>query len=65
VPDITIKIKDPESSELINTSFSIRPYALDCLKVANELYEVAVFTAGYDWYADPILDYIDPTGELI
>lgn len=24
-----------------------------------------MFTAGYDWYADPIIDQIDPTGTLI
>jgi TFIIF-interacting CTD phosphatase-like protein len=25
---------------------------------------VAVFTAGYDWYANPIIDRLDPTGTL-
>ena len=28
-------------------------------------YEVAVFTAGFDWYANPIIDKIDPSGTLI
>lgn len=31
----------------------------------NAKYEVAVFTAGYDWYANPIIDEIDPEGKLI
>jgi hypothetical protein len=26
---------------------------------------VAVFTAGYDWYANPIIDKLDPEGKLI
>jgi CTD small phosphatase-like protein 2 len=26
---------------------------------------VVVFTASHKWYADSILDYIDPTGKLI
>ena len=35
------------------------------MKAVNENFEVAVFTAGEQWYADPIIDYLDPTGELI
>ena len=49
----------------MSTGFSIRPYALDCLKVANKYFEVAVFTAGHDWYANPVIDYLDPEGKLI
>jgi len=50
---------------VVKTGFTIRPYALECLKAANKYYEVAIFTAGFDWYADPIIDYLDPKGELI
>ena len=32
------------------------------LEVVNKYYEVAVFTASHQWYADVILDYIDPKG---
>ena len=28
-------------------------------------YEVAVFTASFEWYASPIIDKIDPSGNLI
>ena len=42
-----------------------RPYLIECLRAANVDYEVAVFTAGYDWYANPIINMIDPTGTLI
>lgn len=30
----------------------------------NKYYEVAVFTASTRLYADTVIDYIDPTGEL-
>ena len=60
VPDIWIDIMDTETGEFVKTGFSIRPYALECLREANKYYEVAVFTCGQDWYANPILDYIDP-----
>jgi TFIIF-interacting CTD phosphatase-like protein len=34
------------------------------LREVNKYYEVAVFTASHEWYADEILNYIDKTGEL-
>lgn len=49
----------------MKTGFTVRPFAIECLKAANKNYEVAIFTAGFDWYADVILDYMDPKNELI
>ena len=43
----------------------LRPYLHELLRTANIDYEVAIFTAGYDWYANPIIDNIDPSGNLI
>lgn len=37
----------------------IRPYLLDCLERLSKLYEIVVFTAGVQEYADKILDHID------
>jgi Dullard-like phosphatase family protein len=65
VPEVYIDITTPESGEVVKTGFTIRPYALECLRAANQYYEVAIFTAGFDWYANPIIDYLDPTGELV
>jgi hypothetical protein len=28
-------------------------------------YEVAIFTIGTDWYANPIIEMLDPDGTLI
>jgi len=33
--------------------------------MVNQKYEVAVFTASYDWYANPIIDVLDPDGTRI
>ena len=38
----------------------LRPYLSDCLEKLSQLYEIVVFTAGVQDYADPILDVIDP-----
>jgi len=43
----------------------VRPFAKQLLQSVNQHFEVAVFTAGYDWYADPIIDFLDPEGKLI
>lgn len=59
-PEIYIDIYSPETDEYVKTGFTIRPYALECLRTANKYYEVAIFTAGFDWYANPIIDYLDP-----
>ena len=45
--------------------FNIRPFTNEMLWEVNKFYEVAVFTASHKFYADEILNYIDPTCELI
>ena len=65
-PDIWIEMTPPDSDgDVFQSGFFIRPHVYDLLRTANLDYEVAVFTAGYDWYANPILDYLDPDGTLI
>ena len=43
----------------------IRPYLQDCLERLSQLYEIIVFTAGVQEYADKILDQIDPEKKII
>lgn len=43
----------------------IRPYLMDCLERLSKLYEIVVFTAGVQDYADKILDHIDPDRSII
>lgn len=45
--------------------FNIRPYARECLREVNKHYEVCVFTASIKAYADVIIDYLDPEGDLV
>lgn len=43
---------------------NIRPYAIECLRRAAELFQVVVFTASHQSYADVVLDLIDPHHEI-
>jgi len=62
-PQVTLNISTP-TGKSIPAGFNIRPYTHEMLKEVNKYYEVVVFTASHKWYANVILDYIDPTGEL-
>lgn len=52
-----------QSGKKFQANFNIRPYTHEMLKEVNKYYEVAVFTASHEFYADEILNYIDPKGE--
>ena len=58
-PDVKLPIT-LASGKVMEAGFNVRPYTKECLELANKYYEVAVFTASHKWYADVILDYIDP-----
>lgn len=45
-------------------SVRLRPYVIDCLEKLCTMYEIIVFTAGQQNYADPILDYLDPNKKI-
>lgn len=65
-PDLYVQMEAPSSNYgAFTQAVYVRPYLRDCLRAANIDYEVAVFTASYDWYANPIIDKIDPSGKLI
>lgn len=57
--DITL-----QSGRTLKAGFNIRPYTHEMLRLVNKYYEVAVFTASHKWYADVILDYMDPGKNL-
>ena len=50
---------------ILRAGVNIRPYAREVLASANRDFEVIVFTASYKCYADEVMDYLDPTHELI
>lgn len=43
----------------------MRPYATETLRELNKHFEVVVFTASHRSYANAVIDYLDPRGELI
>jgi CTD small phosphatase-like protein 2 len=53
------------TGKILRAGFNIRPYTRECLEMVNKDFEVVVFTASHKWYADVILDYIDPERKLI
>ena len=62
--DIQIFISFP-SGEQVQAGINIRPYAQELLTSANKDFEVIVFTASHQCYADKVLDFLDPTRRLI
>ena len=43
----------------------MRPYLDNCLEHLEKMYEIAVFTAGEQSYADAVLDYLDEERKII
>lgn len=62
--DHVITIEFPDG-EVVDAGLNIRPYAYETLKAANENFQVVVFTASHQSYADAVLDFLDPNHELI
>jgi len=48
----------------VKISVRLRPYVLDVLERLSTIYEIIVFTAGIQKYADPILDYLDSSKKI-
>jgi CTD small phosphatase-like protein 2 len=63
-PDVNLNIT-AMSGRIVKAGFNIRPFTRECLEAVNKDFEVVVFTASHKYYADVILDYIDPEGKLI
>lgn len=63
-PHVYLDITDPKGI-VRRVGFNIRPYTQKVLEAANKNFEVVVFTASNAEYANNVINYIDPTGELI
>ncbi len=45
--------------------FRVRPHCRSFLRLMSQYFEIVVFTAAQEDYANFILDQLDPTGEMI
>ena len=62
--DVCIQFK-LASGRSVRSGVNVRPFARALLEEAHKLFEVVVFTASDQGYADAVLDYLDPSKELI
>jgi CTD small phosphatase-like protein 2 len=62
--DHVLTIQFP-NNEVVDAGLNIRPYAIEWLQQANKHFQVIVFTASHQWYANAVLDFIDPDHKLI
>ena len=59
-----LKVTFP-NGEVAEAGMNYRPYMYECLRQVAQLYQVVIFTASHQAYADVVLNKIDPKGELI
>lgn len=52
------------TGEKIKAGVNIRPYAVECLKELAEHFELVVFTASHENYANVVIDILDPNHTL-
>lgn len=61
--DHVIKINFPDG-EIVTAGLNVRPYAIETLRALSENFQIVIFTASHQNYADAVLDFIDPGWEL-
>jgi len=63
VPHDVSFVVDMESTK-VPVFIKFRPHLMQFLKEVSRAFEVVIFTASLSRYANQVLDYIDPSGEL-
>ncbi|CAD8062882.1 unnamed protein product [Paramecium sonneborni] len=62
--DIVLTIKFP-TGETVEAGINIRPYCKEMLQLLSSKYEIIVFTASHECYAQKVLNYLDPDQKFI
>ena len=62
--DARVPVSFP-TGEFIEAGINIRPFARIVLQELSRHFEVVVFTASHACYANPVIDYLDPEGNLV
>ena len=57
--DFKVTIQCAGTGSQLKISVKMRPFLDNCLEHLAKFYEIAVFTAGEQSYADAVLDYLD------
>jgi TFIIF-interacting CTD phosphatase-like protein len=57
--DFIVSLASMSGHETAKISVKMRPFLDSCLEHLAKMYEIAVFTAGEQSYADAVLDYLD------
>mmetsp|Transcript_47529 Transcript_47529/g.34806 ORF Transcript_47529/g.34806 Transcript_47529/m.34806 type:complete len:240 (-) Transcript_47529:37-756(-) len=63
--DFHVNMQSKSNDESVKISVKMRPHLDSCLEYLEKMYEIAVFTAGEQTYADAVLDYIDEERNII
>jgi CTD small phosphatase-like protein 2 len=63
--DYVVSIATASGSDSVKISVKMRPFLDNCLEHLAKYYEIAVFTAGEQSYADAVLDYLDEERQII
>ena len=61
---VEIEIDFPTGT-LTKIAINIRPYAREILSAASKDFEVIIFTASHQCYADKVIDYLDPERQWV
>lgn len=59
-----VPTKEEIDNEALEMVFNIRPYAEEFLEALSQHYELSIFTAGEQDYADEILNNLDLKGSI-
>lgn len=62
--DVKLSVKQPDRLPT-EVGFNIRPYAKEILENLSKHFEIIVFTASHGYYANVILNYLDPDRKFI
>ncbi|CAD8064512.1 unnamed protein product [Paramecium sonneborni] len=57
--DTVLTIKFP-TGETVQAGINLRPYCREMLAILSQKYEIIVFTASHECYAQKVINYIDP-----
>lgn len=64
VPDFKLQLENQNCGQTDIQGF-FRPYCKEFISELSKLYEIVIFTAASEEYANKVIDYIDPQGEYI